>query len=283
MPFGKKFAAMSVSDTPAEGSAHPEAAVPSKPDQPPEEQTSGWSWGALAAIEGVDNKINNNIYGEVTADGCALMFKNIPATARLEADSVVYDIGSGYGKFSIWCGTVAKRRSIGIEYNKDRAGHADRALKLCHERGHLEPEDKERIELREGDAFIEGAFADATHLYVCNVGMDEDLHEKLLAQIPRCSNCRVLMTITSLHEGERAVPPEDLVKAGLTYAGKTPTPTTWDPDGSVTSTHYYVTKLGAEAREVEPIKLKLVDAERFAKLVYDVFDEVMSEIPADKI
>eukprot|EP00285_Hemiselmis_virescens_P016467 CAMPEP_0173392716 /NCGR_PEP_ID=MMETSP1356-20130122/20826_1 /TAXON_ID=77927 ORGANISM="Hemiselmis virescens, Strain PCC157" /NCGR_SAMPLE_ID=MMETSP1356 /ASSEMBLY_ACC=CAM_ASM_000847 /LENGTH=284 /DNA_ID=CAMNT_0014350593 /DNA_START=33 /DNA_END=887 /DNA_ORIENTATION=+ len=284
MAFGKKFAQMSVSDTPAEGAATQEAPVahPPRPDHLPDEQRKGWSWSGLAALQGVDN-INSNLYGEVTADGCALMFKNLPATCRLEPDSVIYDIGSGYGKFSIWCGTVAKKKSIGIEYSKERANHADKALAMCFERGYLEEEDKTRIELREGDAFIDGAFADATHIYVCNVGMDEDMHEKLLAQIPNCKNFRVLMTITSLHDGERAVPPEDLEKVGLSYAGKTSTPTTWDLDGSVTCTHFYTTKLGAEAREIDPIKLKLADAERFAKLVNDVFEEVMGAIPADKI
>ena len=46
------------------------------------------------------SNINPNIYGEVTADGCALMFKNLPPAARLDDDSVIYDLGSGYGKFT---------------------------------------------------------------------------------------------------------------------------------------------------------------------------------------
>jgi hypothetical protein len=41
------------------------------------------------------------------------------------------------------------------------------------------------------------------------------------------------MTITSLHEGERAVKPADLERAGLTYEGFSPTPTTWDPSAEV--------------------------------------------------
>ena len=37
---------------------------------------AGWSWSALAAMEGVNN-INSNLYGEVLPDGCALMFKSL--------------------------------------------------------------------------------------------------------------------------------------------------------------------------------------------------------------
>jgi hypothetical protein len=48
----------------------------------------------------VAQQINPNIYGEVTPDGCALMFKNLPPAARLDDESVIYDLGSGYGKFT---------------------------------------------------------------------------------------------------------------------------------------------------------------------------------------
>jgi hypothetical protein len=60
----------------------------------------------------VCQNINPNIYGEVTADGCAMMFKNLPPAARLDDDSVIYDLGSGYGKFrcSATCFVLMKRR-----------------------------------------------------------------------------------------------------------------------------------------------------------------------------
>ena len=60
------------------------------------------------------------------------------------------------------------------------------------------------------------------------------------------------MTITSMHDGERAVAPEELEKAGLTYEGFSVTPTTWDPAGEVTKTHYYCT---AKGRELAPLKV----------------------------
>jgi len=163
-------------------------------------------------VEQVCQNINPNIYGEVTADGCALMFKNLPSTARLDDDSVIYDLGSGYGKFtydfakllgvgtafvasectfsrllshqrstqtrkkslmttvsfclncvlpvangsfdllpcnSIWCGSVAKKRSIGIENNSERATAAEKAYKSAVDKGLLSAEDQARITLKE--------------------------------------------------------------------------------------------------------------------------------------
>jgi hypothetical protein len=79
------------------------AAPAAKPEETPPtekkdgESLGGWNnmWGALAAREGIVSNINPNIYGEVTADGCALMMKNLPPAARVGEDSVVYDLGSG--------------------------------------------------------------------------------------------------------------------------------------------------------------------------------------------
>ena len=51
--------------------------------------------------------------------------------------------------------------------------------------------------------------------------------------MPKAKNLKIIMTITSLHDGERAVPPAELEKAGLTYEGFSPTPTTWDPSAEV--------------------------------------------------
>lgn len=40
-------------------------------------EKKGWSWGALAALEGSIHNIDNGIYGEVLADGCALMMLDL--------------------------------------------------------------------------------------------------------------------------------------------------------------------------------------------------------------
>jgi hypothetical protein len=252
---------------------------------------------------------------------------------------------------SIWCGTVAKKRSVGIENNPSRAAAAEKAFKSAVDKGNLSAEEKNRITLKEvrqapaflcaserageqsersrdeastvstaeilsswrcnltfgcrkqGDAFAEGAFEDATHIYMCNVGYSEDMHLRLLEQVdqlstsipthvaysllgthlgcfrarstpfmlppfpaftiilrrsvevhqvPKAKKLKIIMTITSLHDGERAVPAADLEKAGLTYEGFSPTPTTWDPAGEVTKTHYYCT---AKGRELPPLKV----------------------------
>ena len=75
------------------------------------ESLGGWNnmWGALAAREGIVDNINPNIYGEVLADGCALMMKNLPPASRLTEDSVVYDLGSGIVCFvCVWSMTWAQ-------------------------------------------------------------------------------------------------------------------------------------------------------------------------------
>jgi hypothetical protein len=47
------------------------------PEEKKEDGGGGWSWGALAAMEGSIGNINNDIYGEVLTDGCALMMLDL--------------------------------------------------------------------------------------------------------------------------------------------------------------------------------------------------------------
>jgi len=67
------------------------------------------------------------------------------------------------------------------------------------------------------------------------------------------------MCVTSIHDGEKGVKPEELEAAGLTYVTKRPIPTTWDPEAKVTNIHYYLTKKGMEGKDIPKLKLKLVD------------------------
>jgi SAM-dependent methyltransferase len=247
----------------------------------------GWSWTALAKQDGVADRINSDIYGEILPDGMALLFLSLPTHLRLDQDSVVYDIGSGYGKFSIWVGTVAKHKSIGIENNTSRAKYAAEALKDCFAKGLLDEEDKARIDLREGDATIEGSFEDATHVYCGNVGFEEELMIAILERaVADCKKLKIFCTTTSLHDGERAIDTEAYKRLGLKFHGTTKCPTTWDQTGDQTKLHIYVTKFADKMEgevEIDKLRLKLVDAERFSKIVTDVYEPIMSSIPGDSI
>jgi hypothetical protein len=37
----------------------------------------GWSWTALAKLDGVADRINSDIYGEILPDGMALLFLSL--------------------------------------------------------------------------------------------------------------------------------------------------------------------------------------------------------------
>jgi hypothetical protein len=279
--LGAKMAATTLEDKPKEAEKPKE--VEPAPEEKKEDGGGGWSWGALAAMEGSIGNINNDIYGEVLTDGCALMMLDLPESARLEEDSVVYDFGSGYGKFTMWVGTVAKHKSIGIENNELRGKSAEYALVMAREKGLIPKEDLEKIEIRTGDALEEDAFWDCTHMFAGNTGFDNWLTTEMLLRIPKCENFRCLMCVTSIHDGEKGVKPEELEAAGLTYVAKRPIPTTWDPEAKVTNIHYYLTKKGMEGKDIPKLKLKLVDAERYAKMVEEVYNEIMKDIPADQI
>jgi hypothetical protein len=83
------------------------------------------------------------------------------------------------------------------------------------QKGLLDEEDKARIDLREGDATIEGSFEDATHVYCGNVGFEEELMIAILERaVADCKKLKIFCTTTSLHDGERAIDTEAYKRLG---------------------------------------------------------------------
>ena len=77
-----------------------------------------------------------------------------PPTQAVRADSVLYDMGSGFGRFvSFLREHTNSSRVVGIEVNSCRARQAARLSSIS------------RLELRRGDVRQLG-FADATHVFI---------------------------------------------------------------------------------------------------------------------
>jgi hypothetical protein len=57
---------------------------------------------------------------------------------------------------------------VGIELDAPRAAVADALRRAALGAGLLAPAEAARLSLRQGDAFADGAFADATHVYMCS-------------------------------------------------------------------------------------------------------------------
>lgn len=104
-----------------------------------------------AACERLDEP--EQCYGEITPHGMRRMLWLLPSACALRADSVLYDVGSGFGRFASFLRShTSVRRVVGIEVNECRARIAARLAAPS-------------LEFRSGDV-RELGFDDATHVFI---------------------------------------------------------------------------------------------------------------------
>ena len=84
----------------------------------------------------------------------------------LGPETVVYDLGSGFGRATTLFAMHSGGRSVGVELDASRHNAATRLRQHGLTSGLLTPDEAERVVLFHGDAFAPGVFADATHVYM---------------------------------------------------------------------------------------------------------------------
>lgn len=109
-------------------------------------------------------------YGEITPDGMRRLLWLLPSACALRPDSVLYDIGSGFGRFAAFLRTRANvSHVVGLEVNECRARRA----------AHL---NAPGLELRHGDVRRLG-FDDATHVFMTSACWGEELLRDLFGRL----------------------------------------------------------------------------------------------------
>lgn len=101
-------------------------------------------------------------YGEISQEGVLSIVDRV----GLNAESVVYDLGSGRGGATILLALASGAKSIGLELDASRHAAAVRLFNAGVRHGHINLDEAGRIELRFRDAFLPGGFNDATHVYM---------------------------------------------------------------------------------------------------------------------
>ena len=162
---------------------------------------SGGAWARDRSSTGADSAVELT-YGEVSTLGGVLIFERLRhLPGGLASTDVIYDLGSGGGRLVLlWAlalhalhGSASGGMAVGVEVDRHRATVAatlfDRAkaMGVVVAPGAPPPPRSERgggaarCELRRGDAFEEGAFADATHVYMCSTTWPDHMFELFLA------------------------------------------------------------------------------------------------------
>ena len=109
----------------------------------------------------------------------------------LDASSIFYDVGSGYGRFALYlalatpCATV-----VGVELHEGR--HA-KAAKMHRALGAAGTTDVAHLHFEEGDA-RQTSWRPVTHLYMCSTCFRAELCTAIVRRCPSSLQCIVCLT-----------------------------------------------------------------------------------------
>merc|ERR1712086_1079404 len=139
-----------------------------------------------AARSGYGNsKDRSHTYGELSTEGFLTMVDNLPSQNRLNSHSVLYDLGSGVGKFVFGAALMYKvKRAVGIEIVSSRHAMAVVSKEDCIKKGICDSQVQESVEFMEGDALDSSTYGlVATHLYAANLCFSQDMNLRLAQEM----------------------------------------------------------------------------------------------------
>jgi hypothetical protein len=156
------------------------------------------------------------------------MLDELPAEHQLGTDSVVFDLGSGVGKFIYCAAMVWGSTGVGIEIVPSRHKIAVETKAASIEQGLLSADEASRMRFVEGDAFAYTGLQDATHIYVANLCFTEMLDKLLLQALiqlaqPINKSLRCVVTLKEI----RTLPERTAGQLKLVRVGRVGC--TWDP------------------------------------------------------
>jgi hypothetical protein len=124
-------------------------------------------------------------YGELTTHGFLSMLDRLPARHRLTNTSVLFDLGSGVGKFCLGAAMMTPvRASVGIEIVEWRHSIAQRLTARAAQLELLTADELSRVSFRLGDALEPAQFASAaTHIYASNLCFSESMNQRLASAL----------------------------------------------------------------------------------------------------
>mgnify|MGYP005628642661 CR=1 FL=1 len=158
----------------------------------------------------------NPTYGEITYESTENLFNIL----KLTKNDVIYDLGSGVGKFIIqaYLNTPVKK-AVGVELSSTRIKRANEALARLKAQNNLRK--NASIEFRE-DNFSNTDISDATVIYICSTCFSQELMKTIKDKMLTCKKGLQVATLKTL-------PPDPNYRYIATYS----LPMTWSNGSSV--------------------------------------------------
>ena len=121
-----------------------------------------------------DKKVGSPIYGEITKVGATNLINYFGKHFNNEA--IFYDLGCGIGKFVAHVGILGVKKSVGIEYSKERyKGCCHIKNTYCSGLNNIQFYNK---------SYLEHDFSDATIIYIDNTCVSKEANKILYDKVP---------------------------------------------------------------------------------------------------
>lgn len=122
-----------------------------------------------------DDTIGSPVYGEIKQEGTNSLINYFKE--YFNENTIFYDLGCGLGKMVFHVGLLDIKKSVGIEYSKERYnGCKYIQTNYCPSNKNIEFYNK---------SFLEHDYSDATIIYVDNTCFNEDINLKIYKNIPK--------------------------------------------------------------------------------------------------
>lgn len=174
--------------------------------------------GPCHTLEGSESHSNSNemVYGEMTLDGMGVLHDAL----QLQPQDVVYDLGSGVGKFVLYTALRGICASCtGVEVGLKRHATAERACSRLEEILQSQSrKESSRFSAVLGD-IRQPLYRDATIICLCNIMFGGALNASVLANVlAKCPSCSTVASIVQLHHPR--LQKRKVIKVGCTWASK---------------------------------------------------------------
>jgi len=164
----------------------------------------------LASESLVERRQSSPMYGEILPESTATLLDYLD----LNRDDVLFDLGSGVGKFILQAAlTHSVRRCVGVELVKPRHLISEDVLETARGLGLLQTED---VEFRCWD-FMRTELDQATIIYTCSTAFSQELLQKLAARMADLSPNTLFVSLQDLDETPWFVL-EDVLQLDMSWA-----------------------------------------------------------------
>lgn len=157
---------------------------------------------------------SSSVYGEIMPAAAAQLLDYLD----LRRDDVLYDLGSGVGKFVLQAAmSHPLRKAVGVELARSRCRMAQRVLRAARRQGQIK---SRQVGFRCAD-ILQTYLADATVIYTCSTAFPPSFMDRLTRRLATLREGVVVVSLQELGDNPW-FDPLDVLRLDMSWKRRTP-------------------------------------------------------------